>query len=99
MLLRTSPAEYNLYYAETPTLRAVLTEVSRVLGRWRVFVPVPAGVLLAGLTVANALGLRPGVDRDNLRGFRKSQSQMHASNLPDILSDPQTVRQAIAVLT
>jgi nucleoside-diphosphate-sugar epimerase len=98
ILSRSSPAEFNLYYAETPTLRDVLKEISRVLGRRRVFLPVPAGVLLAGLTVANALGLRPGVDRDNLRSFRKSQQHIHVSNLSSVLADPQTVQLAIAGL-
>ena len=96
ILTRPSPAEFNLYYAETPMLRQVLSELSSVLGRRRVFLPVPARVLLVGLTVANAVGLRPGVDRDNLRGFRKSQIQIHASNLSSLISNPQTVQQAIA---
>jgi uncharacterized protein YbjT (DUF2867 family) len=92
---RESPAEFNLYYRETPPLRAVLAGISRVYGRKRLFVPFPLGMVAAGLTLANALGVKLSVDRDNLRGFVKSSRQIHTSNLSHVLSDPQSVQEAL----
>jgi len=89
------PADFNLYYRETPTLREVLASVSRLIGRRPMFVPVPSGLVRAALSVAGAVGLRLPVDRDNLTGFMQSQNQVHESDLLHVLKEPRSVAEAL----
>jgi NADH dehydrogenase len=98
ILRREPPATFNLYYAQTPSLKQVLQQVKRLTNRRTLLVPVPPPLIAAALTAADWLRIRLPMDRDNLRGFMKSQRQIYETHLPAILEQPQTVEQALTAV-
>jgi nucleoside-diphosphate-sugar epimerase len=59
------------------TLRAIMTSLSLSHGRRPRFVPIPAGLVAAGLSLLEAVGLRPKIRRDSL------VSLLHSDPAPD----------------
>jgi nucleoside-diphosphate-sugar epimerase len=95
ILDRSEPREYNLYYSEMPTLKDLLVRLRKNLGRSTLFIPAPAWLLLVPLTILSLLHVRTPVDIDNLKGYMKSQEQIHVSNLDLVLPSLSTIDEAL----
>lgn len=70
--------EVNLFYPEMPSLREIMTAVCRVIGKRRLFVPIPASLLLAPLVIFEKFRLKSPIDVENLRGYLTSRDPIHA---------------------
>lgn len=88
--------EYNLYYEDMPTLGELLRQLSTILNRKVLFVPVPAALLLMPLSVLRYLGIRVPLDVDNLKGYITNLAPYHPTNLSAVLPRPSTWEGALA---
>jgi NADH dehydrogenase len=95
ILARAEPREYNLYYPEKPPLKDILVRLRAKLGRSTIFIPAPAWMLLVPLTILRWLHIRTPIDLENLKGYMKSQDQIHASNLSLLLPRCSTIEEAL----
>lgn len=89
------PGAFNLYYEERPALRDVLMRTRRIMNSKAILVPVPRRVVAAFLGIADVVGIRLPVDRDNLRGLVQSQQEIHATDLGSLIEVPQSVDEAL----
>lgn len=67
----------NLYEPEMVSLRALVQQAAAAVGRRPRILPVPSGWMIAGLGLADRLGLRLPVSVDNLEGFLGNQTALH----------------------
>jgi len=95
ILDRAEPREYNLYYPEKPRLKDILVRLREKLGRSTIFIPAPAWMLLVPLKILRWLHIRTPIDVENLKGYMKSQDQIHASNLDLLLARCSTIEEAL----
>ena len=71
----------NLFEPQLKSLHALVSEAAAEAGRQPRILPIPAGLLLAGLRLAATLRLPLPVNADNLVGFLANQSAQHQSYL------------------
>lgn len=95
VLRRPAGGEFNLYYAERPTLGELLRLLRSILGRKCLFMPFPALLLLVPLTLLRWMRIPTPVDVDNLKGYLKSLEPHHATNLYAVLERPQSMEEAL----
>jgi len=88
--------QYNLYYADRPTLGEIMRLLRKIFGRKILFVPLPATFLLLPLSLLQCLHIRTPVDVDNLKGYITGMEPYHLSNLSEILPQPSTLEAALA---
>ena len=93
---RVGPREYNLYYPEKPTMKALLVRLREKLGSSTLFMPTPAWMLLAPLTILRWLHVRTPIDVENLRGYMKNKEQIHESNLSVVLEKTSAIDEALS---
>jgi nucleoside-diphosphate-sugar epimerase len=80
----TPAREHNLFEPALVTLRQIVQEAARAVGRHSVWVlPVPSSLVLLGLRLASVLRLPLPVNADNLSGFLANQDASHQSSLPE----------------
>lgn len=96
MLDRAEPREYNLYLPERPTMKEVLILLRARLGRNTLFMPLPAWMLLAPLTLLGWLHIRTPIDVENLKGYLRSREPIHESNLGRVVDSPESVEATLA---
>lgn len=73
------PKELNLFEVELRSLRQLSEAAARDAGRQPRIVPIPAGMVMAGLKMAELLHLRLPVTSDNLKGLVANRSAAHIS--------------------
>ncbi len=73
--------EYNLFEREQLSLRQIVQEAAREVGRAVWVLPVPSALVLLGLRMAATLRLPLPVNADNLAGFLANQTAAHTSSL------------------
>jgi nucleoside-diphosphate-sugar epimerase len=76
-----APGTANLFEPQLKSLRALVIEAAVEAGRHPRILPIPSGLLLAGLRLAATLKLPLPVNPDNLVGFLANQSAQHKSHL------------------
>lgn len=77
------PPEANLFEPNLCSLRQLVTDAAAVAGKHPWILPVPSGLVLATLHLANMLHLPLPVNADNLHGFLANQQAQHASTMQD----------------
>jgi len=87
ILHRKGPSEFNLYYPEKPTLKAILTQIKSMLSCRVKTIPIPASFLLWPLEILKRMHIRTPIDVDNLKGFIKSQDKTFRSDLEIVLGE------------
>lgn len=73
--------EINLFEAELRSLRQLAEAAAREAGRRPCIVPVPTGIVMAGLKMAELLHLPLPVTSDNLKGLVANRNAGHISML------------------
>lgn len=73
------PGEINLFEVELRSLRQLAEAAARDAGRRPCIVPVPTGLVMAGLKMAELLHLRLPVTSDNLQGLVANRGAAHIS--------------------
>ena len=79
---------HNLFNAEPVSLRALLLELRRALGRRTLFLPIPSAILVPPLVLARRLGVPLPVDEENLRGYRANRGRLRASDYGRLRHEP-----------
>lgn len=74
------PREINLFEVELRTLRQLAEDAAREAGRRPRILPIPTGMVMAGLKMAELLHLRLPVKSDNLKGLVANRNAAHISS-------------------
>lgn len=88
--------EFNLFAPELATLSQLLICSRDVLGVRTLLLPVPVGLVRAGLLTGGHLKLPLPVSVDNLDGFTGNQVQVHHANMQLLGVQSESLRQAVA---
>lgn len=96
ILDRADPREYNLYYADKPTLKQVLVRLGQRLGRRTIFIPMPAWTLFVPLFILSGLRIPIPIDLENLKGYLKSKDPVHPPNLSVVVPSPGSFERALS---
>ena len=70
----------NLCYSQQPRLEELLRAIAAALGKRRLWLPFPTGLAILGLKIVGRLGLRFGVDSENLTAYRVNEPELHQSD-------------------
>lgn len=73
----TTQREFNLFEPEPCSMRDLMQDEARDLGKRIIIVPIPSRLLLVMLAVAERLRIPLPVKADNLAGFLANQSAFH----------------------
>lgn len=93
-------AAHNLAHAERPSLRVLMETIAAELRMRGRFLSVPTRLALGPLALLDRVGIRLGVDVDNLRGYRDNvedefRSDLAALGVSGELDLPALVRAAL----
>jgi hypothetical protein len=92
--------EFNLFDPRLVTMRTLVKAVNAEARHRALYVPVPAAVAEAFLSLFERLGIRLPVDRGNLRALKTNQRPIHQSDLerlaPGYSTGTAVIREAVA---
>lgn len=77
------PQEANLFNRDLPTLRELVLRAAAETGHKPAVLPIPVSFVLPMMRCIEALGIRPPVSSDSLRGFMANQKAHHISTIED----------------
>lgn len=83
----------NLFHSKLVSLRVMAVEIARVLGKRRIFLPIPAGLIIAPLVIAQKLGIKTPIGVDNVRAFVHNQSTAIQSDLASLIGRESTLEE------
>jgi NADH dehydrogenase len=92
--------EFNLFDPRLVTMRTLVRTVNTEARHRALYVPVPAAVAEAFLSLFERVGMRLPVDRGNLRALKANQRPIHQSDLerlaPGYSTSMAVIREAVA---
>lgn len=81
MELREKRGEYNLFEFELKSLREIVENEGRAIGRVIKIINIPSSFIYVGLFVLDAFKIKKTINSDNLRGLLSNQKASHQSSL------------------
>ena len=89
--------EHNLFSRHFTSLKFLVQTIRKVVrGKRRaIILPIPAVVMLRGLQMVDILRLPLPVTADNLQGFLRNQTRLHASTLDALGIKSETLLEAV----
>jgi len=87
--------EFNLFYPEMVSMRALTEIMKSVAGSKALLAPVPLSMVLFAAGFCNLLGLKLPFDIGSARSFKKNQQRIHESNIACFLDSYDSVLDAV----
>ena len=86
---------YNLFNPDQMTMRELLDTVKQCAGHRALYLPINSSAAVLALRVLRKLGLRLPVDEGNVRAVDQNQGVIHLTDLPELLPEILSNREAI----
>jgi nucleoside-diphosphate-sugar epimerase len=92
-------SEYNIFYPEMTTMRALTEVMKSVANSKAVLAPIPLGIVVLAANFSNLLGIRLPFDAGSAKSYRKNQERIYESNIAAFLDKYDSVFDAVKAVS